>query len=64
VGGRIGGNVICKTVLANRYLSRRSTSGLTDPTAGALGIPKGDCQYRGLPAKELTPNWSLCSPGR
>jgi len=63
VCGRMGGKGRCTTILANLYLSRRSPSGVTDPPAGILGIPRGDCQYRALRAKKLTPNWSLRSPG-
>jgi len=64
VCGRTGGNGRCTTILANSFLNRRSPSGVTNPAAGILGIPRGDCPYRALRAKKLTPNWSLRSPGR
>jgi len=62
--GRTGGNCRCITVLANAYWGRCSVSGVTNPRARTLGIPRGDYQYRALRAKELTQNWSQRSPGR
>ena len=64
VCGRTGGNGRCTTILVNSYLSRHSPSVITSPPSGILGIPKGDCQYRALRAKKLTPNWSVRTPGR
>jgi len=52
----MGGNCSCITVLANAYWGRRSPSGVSDPPAESLGIPRGDCGYRALRARKLIPN--------
>jgi len=64
VCARMERNCRYNTVLANSCLSRHSPSGVTNPPAEFLCIPKGDWRYRALRANALTYNWSLHSPGR